>query len=162
LARIGAEKGLTTVACLEAVSAPFEERLSSFLDLLYCDARRAGVTGRLHAQVLFRWWLDLSKSHDHEHNAGLLSAYFGALMPFYPPPSALRSVDPEPAQSYTRKESEAAMRAPFEDVVGAYMRRLYDPGHDPGIRDEAHARATFVTYCQLASGFSTRRHRGSK
>ena len=158
--RIGAKKGLTLAAAEKAVTGPFEERLSAFLDLLYSDVRRAGVTGHAHAQVLFRWWLELSQTYDHE-TGGAFAAYFSALAAFYPAPGTLR-FSPSEGESFTRPQAERAMRAPFESLLKAYLKRLDDPMRSPGIKDDVHARETFITFCRLVGRFEPHRTRGRK
>lgn len=145
--RIGAPRGLSMGDCIRAVRAPFEEGLQAFLDLLYSDGRRAGVRGPDHAKVLFRRWLELAITHDRETGAAFVP-HFEAVVPFYLEPRALRRANRE-AGDLSRKEAERAMREPFDAVLQAYVQRVFDPEHAPGIRDEAHACETFATFCRL-------------
>lgn len=147
--RIGAKRSLTLTACEKVIREPFEDVLAACLDLLYADARRPGVTGGKYAHVLLRRWLELSITHDRE-SGGLLEAFFSALLPFYTSPGQLKPSD-RAGESMTRKQADAAMRAPFEEVLQGYLKHVYNPERTPGIRDEAHARETFVTYCRLLS-----------
>lgn len=143
--RIGSRKSLTFNACVDAIRAPFEERLKAFLDFLYSEGR-PGVASKPYAQVLLRRWLDLSITHDPE--SSYLHAYWRAVARCYPDPKSLKPRDRTGA-SLGRKAAEDAMRTPFEKVLCAYIARIFDPGRPPGIRDEAHALETFVTFAKL-------------
>lgn len=150
--RIGSKRSMSLAACQKAVRAPFEERLGAFLDFLYSDARATGITGRKHAKVLFRRWLELSITHDREEAGGELVSYFAALARFYPEPAELRPRHHQ--EELRRSDAEQAMRGPFEDLLSRYLRQVYSPERSPGIRDEAHARETFITFCGILQTLS--------
>lgn len=135
---------------------PFEAVLLAFLDFLYSDTRETGVTGRKHAKALFRRWLELSVTHDREQG-GALVPYFTALMPFYPEASELRAIH-RTQDPLRRKDAEQAMRTAFEELLLRYLRQLYNDLRTPGIRDEAHARETFVTFLGLLRTYQDRDH----
>jgi hypothetical protein len=155
--RIGAKKSLTLSACERVVREPFENVVVACLDLLFADRRRPGVSSEKHARVLFRRWLELSITHDRE-TGGALEPYFSALLPFYTNPADLRSVE-RAEGSLTRKQADEAIRKPFEGLLDRYLKHVYNPSAKPGIRDEFHARETFVTYCGLLSTIESRRGR---
>jgi len=155
--RIGAAKGLSMEDCEAVVRAPVEERLEAFLDLLYSDGRRAGVTTPIYAQALFRRWLELSIHHDPETGA-VFRPLFVALLHFYIRPRTLRTPDRQKAE-LSRRAAETAMRAPFEDLLRLYLRRVFDSSHHPGIRNPVHARETFVTFCQLLHAYQVKHGR---
>jgi len=140
--RIGAYRSLTLKACEAAVRAPFDDRMTALLDLLYSDRGQAGVTGVTHAQILLRRWLKLSVLYE----GGDLAPFFEALIAVYPEPVIAMPPVEDPLG---RRAAEHAMRAPFDELVRAYLVRVFDPERPSGIRDASHARATFITFCNL-------------
>ena len=146
-ARIGAKKSISFNASVDAIRAPFDERLQAFLDFLYSDGeRRPGVVSKRYAEVLFHRWVNLSLAYDPAQSE--YHAYWRAVARAYLDPKSLTRRD-RSGDSLGRKAAEEAMRAPFERILLAYIERVFDPVRPPGIRDEAHALDTFVTFAGL-------------
>jgi hypothetical protein len=115
------------------------------LDLLYSDPHnRAGVRGEEHARLLFRQWLEIFCRHCRVSDTE--RAYLLCVVPLYGPPGFEA---PPPGRLLSRREAGAAMRAPLEEVTRAFLRHVYNPQRQPGIRDEVHAKECFRIFSQL-------------
>lgn len=146
VSRIGAGRSLTTGQCLEAVLGPFEACMRDCLDLLYCDSRtRSGVRSAEHARLLFGEWLQLCLRY--EKGRAEAGEYLTSIVPLYKTRGTAAFTEAD--QYLSRRQAHAAMHAPLSEVADAFLARLYNPEHEPGIRDVRHARECFQIFCRL-------------